>query len=305
MVGSVENYATHTAKGEIWVLTLPTFQWVLVHSAPKTALYGHTCHALGETLITVGGMFMTPHSDVGNCASTMPAAFFSLATINYTSAYDAASANRVPSIPERVVTAVGGIARGGAYIQSPKVWSDLYLQYVFNPSLPQPSYAPSYALADPGDPAGNGTTNPSVEGSPTSISGGAIAGILIGVVIGVAALLGAVFLCLRRRRSSTLGGVHRSNELTRDSQVLENEKPAEYHLYGNEIAEAPAQMRSELGSSEHTVSELAADSADPAGRGSGYAAFGRDKKDAEGLGEEAKRVDVNTSPLSANSGPNS
>lgn len=272
MVGGVDNYATHTTKGEIWVLTIPTFQWVLVHSSIETAIYGHTCHALGENLVIVGGMFMTQYGDVGNCASTMPASVFSLATLNYTSTYNAAGATRAPPVPEKVVAAIGGTPKGGAYIQAPKPWSDAYLQYVFYPNLPRPTYTPTYALADPGDPPGGNTKNPSPkqpeDPAPAPLTGGAIAGIVIGVLLAVAAVIGAIFFLRRRRNSTRPGGSSArrrgANELPGES-MSETEKAAhqQHFLYDNKpVAEVSTHMRSELGSYEHAVSELPAGGAD-------------------------------------------
>lgn len=276
MLGGVDNYATHTTKGEIWVLTLPTFQWVLVHSSIETAIYGHTCHALGENLVIVGGMFMTQYGDVGNCASTMPASVFSLATLNYTSTYNAAGATRAPPVPEKVVAAIGGTPKGGAYIQAPKPWSDAYLQYVFYPNLPRPTYTPTYALADPGDPPGVNTTKPDPsqpeEPAPAPLTGGTIAGIVIGVLLAIAAILGGIFFFRRRRNSNSPGGRSTrrgANELSGES-MSETEKAAHHHhhqqqqfLYDNKpVAEVSTHMRSELGSYEHAVSELPAGGAD-------------------------------------------
>jgi hypothetical protein len=39
MIAGVENYQTYITREEIWVLTLPTFQWILVHSR-SDGMYG-------------------------------------------------------------------------------------------------------------------------------------------------------------------------------------------------------------------------------------------------------------------------
>jgi hypothetical protein len=39
---------------ETWVLSLPSFQWQMVHSG-NSPRYSHTCHVVGRQMITVGG----------------------------------------------------------------------------------------------------------------------------------------------------------------------------------------------------------------------------------------------------------
>lgn len=200
MVAGIDDYSKATAMEEIWVLSLPTFQWTLVHSRTD-AMYGHTCHAVGENLVIVGGMQTKPEGgNVQTCAEHMPAEFFSLATENYTGQFDAEGAKRPAPVPSKVVAAVGGTRDGGAYITAPKVWSDLYLQYIFNPSLPRPTYTPVYILANE---TGNGTAVPPPAPAPTSsgkhkaVIGGAVGGSL-GAALLIAILIG---LYLRRRKA--------------------------------------------------------------------------------------------------------
>lgn len=242
MVAGVDSYASFITVEEIWVLTLPTFQWVLVHTRAD-GMYGHTCHAVGENLVIVGGMQTKPEGgDVNTCATHMPAEIFSLVTQEYTGFFDADGAERAAPVPAKVVAAIGGTTDGGAYITTPKVWSDLYLQYIFNPSLTRPAYTPTYVLA-------NGTSN-FTDPSPTSrpgksnkaVIGGAVGGVLGGLLI-----LGLIAcLCLRRRK-------HRRAEANRQSHqgTMTSELPAPayspgmpvkhdfYHNHSEHIQEMP------------------------------------------------------------------
>ncbi|KAI8295104.1 Kelch repeat-containing protein [Colletotrichum sp. SAR 10_98] len=116
MIAGVENYATYITSEEIWVLTLPTFQWILVHTRVD-GMYGHTCHAVGENLLLVGGMQTKSDGSGGNvqtCSEHMPAEIFSLVSLNYTGSYDTEAAKRLAPVPEQVVKAIGGTASGGA-----------------------------------------------------------------------------------------------------------------------------------------------------------------------------------------------
>ncbi|GJC84711.1 kelch repeat-containing protein ARB_01230 [Colletotrichum liriopes] len=201
MIAGVENYATYITSEEIWVLTLPTFSWILVH-ARADGMYGHTCHAVGENLLIVGGMQTKNDGSGGNvntCADHMPVEVFSLATQNYTGRYDTRAAERLAPVPSQVVAAVGGTASGGANLKAPRAWSDVYLQYIFDPSLARPKYTPGYTLVvDP-----NTTATATATSAPKSAgpSKGAIAGGVAGGVVGLIALVGlGVFLVLRRNK---------------------------------------------------------------------------------------------------------
>jgi hypothetical protein len=200
MVAGVDTYATVLTVEEIWVLTLPTFQWTLVHTRAD-GMYGHTCHAVGENLVIVGGMQTKPEGgDVNTCAQHMPAEIFSLATQEYTGHFDAEGAKRPAPVPSKVVAAIGGTADGGAYVTSPKVWSDLYLQYIFNPSLTRPAYTPAYVLAN--STANSTATPPAAPASPSgpnkAVIGGAVGGVL-GAALIAALLIG---LCLHHRKKN-------------------------------------------------------------------------------------------------------
>ncbi|KAJ3938676.1 uncharacterized protein N0V96_011407 [Colletotrichum fioriniae] len=204
MIAGVENYATYITSEEIWVLTLPTFTWILVHTRAD-GMYGHTCHAVGENLLIVGGMQTKNDGgmqNVNTCAEHMPVEIFSLASQNYTGRYDTQAAKRLAPVPSQVVAAVGGTSSGGASQRAPRAWSDVYLQYIFDPSLRRPAYTPEYTLVvEP-----SSTATPSSSASSTSQpdsdgpSKGAIAGGVVGGVAAIALVGLGAFLFLRRRK---------------------------------------------------------------------------------------------------------
>lgn len=110
------------------MLTLPTFQWVKVHTRPG-GIYGHTCHAVGENLVIIGGMQTNDQGGNANkCSTHMPAEIFSLVEMEYTGDFDAGGASRNPPVPADVVSLIGGTSTGGAVNTKPYLWSDLYLQ---------------------------------------------------------------------------------------------------------------------------------------------------------------------------------
>lgn len=184
----------------MWVLTIPTFQWVKVHTRPG-GIYGHTCHAVGENLIVVGGMQTNDAGgNVNNCSNHMPAEIFSLVEMEYTGIFDAAGASRAPPVPSDVVKLIGGTAAGGAYVTKPQVWSDLYLQFVFNPLLPRPPFTPTYTLT-----VNYTTTNATSTPTPTpekTSHVGVAAGAAVGGFVFLALLATIIFLLITKRKAA-------------------------------------------------------------------------------------------------------
>lgn len=223
MVAGRPGYKQYLATEEIWVLTLPTFQWILVYTRPDgkygmSALIaplpqyvrlcslltlsprnlGHTCHVIGENLVVIGGMqTQTDGEDVQTCSDTMPADIFNLASQNYTGLYDIQGASRIPPVPSQVASAIGGTSSGGAKVKAPKVWSNVYLQFIFDPSLERPDYTPGYTLANMTE---DGATNSTRHGktSQSAIIGGAVGGAVGGCLL--IAVIVALFVIRSRRK---------------------------------------------------------------------------------------------------------
>lgn len=122
---------------------------------------------MGESILVVGGMAtQTDGQDVQTCSDTMPAEVFSLATLSYTGTYGPAGASRAAPVPSQNVDIIEGTPSGRATRQTSKVWSNVYLQYVFNHSLERPEFTPTYNLANEGlnnatGPTDNGDNEPS------------------------------------------------------------------------------------------------------------------------------------------------
>jgi hypothetical protein len=160
---------------------------------------GHTCHVVGENLLVIGGM-QTQKSggDVQTCANHMPAEIFSLASQNYTGMFDAGAAKRQAPVPNQVVAVIGGTAAGNAYVTAPKVWNDLFLQYVFKPDLARPTYTPTYTLAN--DTGANSSTPGQSSGPSKEVIIGASVGGAVGGLLLITAVIVAVICCRRQRR---------------------------------------------------------------------------------------------------------
>lgn len=178
---------------------------------------------MGENLLIIGGMERTlpaGDEDVTSCQSSMPARIFSIPLNNYTGKFDYPGSLRPALVPPQVVSIIGGTTTGGASKTVPLIWSDLYLQYVFNPALSRPNYTPAttYILAAPTatstpttSPSKIPTSSPSSSVTATPSSGpshtGPIAGGVVGGVAGLA-LIGFLafyfFIRPKRRRADDL-----------------------------------------------------------------------------------------------------
>lgn len=131
----------------------------------------------------------------------MPAEIFSLAEMQYTGVFDFAGASRPAPVPSDVVSLIGGTATGGAVVTQPLLWSDLYLQHIFTPSLPRPAYTPTYTLANV---TSQNTTTPSSSPPPSphktpiaAIVGGVVGGLLFLALL----LILALFLLHRKKKA--------------------------------------------------------------------------------------------------------
>lgn len=95
----------NTYYDEVWILSLPSFQWVQVNSG-SSPRYGHTCHVAGNRqMITVGGA--TTSKVATDCDwETKGVGVLDMSSISWGSAYDA---NASPyTVPDDIVRAVGG-----------------------------------------------------------------------------------------------------------------------------------------------------------------------------------------------------
>ena len=130
----------------------------------------------------------------------MPAEIFSLAEMQYTGVFDFAGASRPAPVPSDVVSLIGGTATGGAVVTQPLLWSDLYLQHIFTPSLPRPAYTPTYTLANI---TSQNTTTPSPSPPPphktpiAAIVGGVVGGLIFLALL----IILALFLRWRKRKA--------------------------------------------------------------------------------------------------------
>lgn len=152
----------------------------------------------------------TDGQDVQTCADTMPAEVFNLATLSYTETYDPEGASRSPPVPSQVVNIIGGTVSGGATLKTPKVWSNVYLQYVFDHSLERPEFTPTYKLANE---SRNNATEPA-DNSDDQPSTATMIGAAVGGAFGACILIGAIMatFIIRRRRQRKFAAHEKINQ---------------------------------------------------------------------------------------------
>lgn len=159
----------------------------------------------------------TDGQDVQTCSDTMPAEVFNLATLSYTGSYDSAGASRAAPVPSQVVDIIGGTPSGGATLKTPKVWSNVYLQYVFDHSLERPEFTPTYTLANE---SRNNATEP-VDNGNNEPSTAAMIGAAVGGAFGACILIGAIMatFIIRRRRQRKIAAYEKVNQLQAERRV--------------------------------------------------------------------------------------
>ncbi|KAL8871462.1 MAG: hypothetical protein Q9174_002705 [Haloplaca sp. 1 TL-2023] len=177
---------------EIWVLTLPAFQWIQVDASHNSARVGHTCHIVGKSqLLSIGGVDAA-QSDPW---STVDTAFQGLGTFDlngweWTPGYNASAA------PYKRADAIKRIYKDndGSY---PKTWDmpklrDLVMQN-FDPSRPNSSASASASAS----PALSKTERLGIS------IGASIGGVLLILLLGT-----LIFFYSRRRRRRRCHSVH-------------------------------------------------------------------------------------------------
>ncbi|KAK8209585.1 hypothetical protein IWZ01DRAFT_323890 [Phyllosticta capitalensis] len=193
-----------TPYDEIYILTLPAFEWVKVDYTPAQARLAHSCEAVGGSQILVIGGLDGSTSDVtynGTFNDRDPneqgLAVFNMTSLDWETKYTADSPAYVQS---DLVAEVYTSGTGNA------TWDNDNIESIFSKR--------NFTITSSGGAGNNGTGTGSTtssqksssSSSSSSLSGGAIAGIVVGCVAGVAIVAGLLaFCCIRRRRAGGKG----------------------------------------------------------------------------------------------------
>lgn len=103
---------TITASDQVWILTLPSFKWVLANPGnPQHRRQNHKCVLPSPTqMISIGGMI-----EGGGPVQDSILDLFDLNLLNWTSSYHG-DTNAAYKVSESVISAVGGTASGGVEV---------------------------------------------------------------------------------------------------------------------------------------------------------------------------------------------
>ncbi|KAK6361492.1 hypothetical protein TWF730_005216 [Orbilia blumenaviensis] len=170
-----------TQSRQMWILSIPAFQWVFVDKPDKLqpgGLQDHTCHLQGTNMLILGGRDFSPSCD------NNPVKVFNVTTLKWESEYTTFPATY--TIPYEVFAVIGGDSLGS----SP--WKNK--PFIAPTDTSSPFYNFGKVAEDPGP-----IPEVPVPETPSRNSDGIIAGSTVGGIVFIGIIL-AVILVLRRRK---------------------------------------------------------------------------------------------------------
>lgn len=206
------TWATSHPSDDVWVLSIPAFQWTKVYDGSKSiahARQGNVCIAPNpSTLMTIGGT--GPKG--GSLTAPRGMDMFDLNSLSWTGVYDASS-NESLKVPQQVIKQIGGSASGPGSNAQPSGLTSGVASLISNPF--RQSIQTYYPYVGPSQT----TTSPTV--SPTQTGNHGNGGhksnaltIALAVAIPVVVLIAAAiiaFCCVKKRRQNK-AGVERTQE---------------------------------------------------------------------------------------------
>ncbi|KAK3349547.1 hypothetical protein B0T25DRAFT_548391 [Lasiosphaeria hispida] len=222
---------------DLWILSLPSFTWIKAGDDAFGAI-GHSCRRAG-----VGGRHMIVVGAGERSAATCQPFFriLDMSTLEWTNRFDPSAP--LYTVPPAIYAAVGGDGNGRAKTIAPAHkggdWPALKALFRKTP------WGPNAYLNFTGDENGSTTANPGVpiptatgggqsrgpNDTPTSgssLSKGAVAGIVVGSAVGMLILVLVVFWVLMRARKAGGGADGRNGA----GKMLGREYPGELHGQG-------------------------------------------------------------------------
>ncbi|KUJ13319.1 uncharacterized protein LY89DRAFT_785046 [Mollisia scopiformis] len=185
---------------EIYILTLPAFEWIKVNYAPAHPRHGHSCHTVGNRqMLVIGGVDSSADSTSSSAPTldkatfatadqfTQGLAIFDMTDLTWSSGYDANAAEYEQS--DSVQTFYSSRTS-----KDPTTWGSPALQTLF-----QTTHFTA-ATNTSTNTTSTSTPIPTPSSKSSSSNAGAIAGGVVGGVAGLALLAGLGWFFFRRRQ---------------------------------------------------------------------------------------------------------
>ncbi|KAK0125518.1 hypothetical protein ONS95_000474 [Cadophora gregata] len=227
---------------EMYILTLPAFQWIKVPYAPAKPRHGLTCETVGKRQMLVIGGVDTLQDEATNAARTLDLvtfstrdqftqglAIFDMTTLTWSEQYDANAAAYEQSDPVKNFYASNP--------REPSTWASPTLKDLFSVTHFTNTSSPS--STSPANPTGTGTPDPDKKSSNI----GAIVGGVVGGLAVLALIIG-VFLFLRRRKRRAAASELPSNNTNyvaggQNDTAYQGEYRGDHKPYAALMSEAP------------------------------------------------------------------
>lgn len=229
MYGDYFNSSSSVEHADVWVLSIPSFQW---HRAGQrsSGRLGHSCSVAGQRQMVIIGGFRADGRDrvVGDNWS-LGLGVFDLSEMVYKDGYDAdASGYTSPDVVKRWYAKNGPMAKD--------ISEDV--KGLFDRSSTADSSVSSSV------PTSTEIQPSSDSSSSGSVNTGAIAGGVVGGVVVLVAIIAGIWICIRRRR-------RRRNRMSNISQPFipqpyESDSRAKFEVDGQQTQEIEARQRHEL-----------------------------------------------------------
>ncbi|KAI9709817.1 MAG: hypothetical protein M1812_007609 [Candelaria pacifica] len=180
---------------DVYVLTVPTFQWVKAYQGNVTARAYHSCEIINnQQMLVIGGFNAT---DIGPqaCARDMGGDLRTFDMSNFSfSDFDIKKVNY--AVPGGVLSVIGGNVNGGATKTDPSQgWTDPLLQTAFRNA--KNNILPSASTSTPSPPPPSQSSQAS---HSSTLVPGAIAGVVVGSIVAASLLVLLLFFWRKKHQ---------------------------------------------------------------------------------------------------------
>lgn len=200
-------HPTEDFYDDVWALSLPSFTWTLITKGiPSHGRSGHKCFAPYPDQMMVFGGYTSQKGASLTCLDRGPIIVFNLTSGIWMDGYSPAKYADY-GVHEKIITAIGGTASGGATATSPRPsgWSSTELGAVFSIAYDTKKIKQYWPYSSESAPPSSPTTfSPRVPDSPSSdhLLSIILPAVLVPVALSIGIGVALWYLCARRKGSS-------------------------------------------------------------------------------------------------------